>query len=943
MLRRRSVRLRIVVLVLVPVIALIGLYGLLLSLSVSSLISLRNAETVRGDVASPVTNVQLQLSREREVALEYLAKPTRYWLGQLLSQESRSDSAIGAYDNVTVAVLARGTAGERLAVKAWSAQLGTLRELRGTVVADAVSRVGAANSYSKIVNSGNNVINQALLPLLATPGVIQASDVLVLEQSLEAEGEESSLFLADLTAHSYPGADQQLITALIVQRKDLWNQGIAGLAPAYGKYFTADIPASATARMTAMENRIETGPRTALQISPDAWNSATHAYNEGFVTALRNAAGALRDTAAGQARGLVIRLVLIAVLGLLAIIAAITVAVIISRTLLRELNDLRISAIALSSQRLPAVLGRLRAGAEVDVERETPQLETEDNEIGELRRAINYTARTAIGAAVDEVAIRRGVNDMFKNLARRNQSLLTRQLELLDAMERRVHDPEELGDLFKVDHLTTRMRRHAEGLLIVAGGSSGRVWREPVPVIDVMRAAVAEVEDYTRIRVSSRSNASVAGHAVADIIHLLAELVENATTFSPANTPVRIESDNVAKGLIVEIEDRGLGMSDEQVARINVRLNDPPSFDLSGSEQLGLYIAGQLARRHNVKITMRSSAYGGVIAVVLIPSALIIDAGFDEPPTLAGIRELGGRPVPQLPAATTHVHGDTALPDFPAAMAGAGYAASTDYAAGTGYLVNLEAAATAMTAPAGSGTGQVGPLKPFSSAGEVAAPDGADGWPAIDDTLAEHAGIAEQRPEPVPALLNLSVQPNDQAESSEPEQPVVESVASRWPDYMPISPASVPASTTGWLNLPGYQPETAAGEKPAGLGDSPDDEVLGLPKRQPSLPVREPDSDDLALTGFEGLPVRVRQANLAAQLRQVDDHHDERHDDRSARARHFVPAPDMAAEPAAHASGDEPGSSPEAARNLMSALQRGWERGRSAAEHLPDELDGEQS
>jgi hypothetical protein len=194
------------------------------------------------------------------------------------------------------------------------------------------------------------------------------------------------------------------------------------------------------------------------------------------------------------------------------------------------------------------------------------------------------------------------------------------------------------------------MRRHAEGLLIVAGGSSGRAWREPVPIVDVMRAAAAEVEDYTRIRVTSRTGAALAGHAVADIIHLLAELVENAATFSPASTPVRVDGERVARGVVVEIEDRGLGMGEEQLAGINATLADPPLFDLSGSDQLGLFIAGQLGRRHDVKLTLRSSAYGGVTAVVLIPDDLIVDTGEpQEPLPIAGIRELGGRPVPELP------------------------------------------------------------------------------------------------------------------------------------------------------------------------------------------------------------------------------------------------------------------------------------------------------
>jgi anti-sigma regulatory factor (Ser/Thr protein kinase) len=981
MLRRRSVRLRIVVLVLVPVIALIGLYGLLVTLSLNSYVSLREAETVRGDITTPVTNIQLQVSRERMVALAYLANPTRYRLSQLLTQEGKSDGAIRKYDDVTAAALAKGVAAERLAIRTWSAELGTLGELRGTVVSVGLSRAAAATSYSAIVSGGNNVINQALLPLLATPGVIQANDLLVLEQSLQSEGEESNLFLADLTVHSYPVADQRMITQLIVQHRELWDQAMTGLAPEYRAIFGRDIPAGATGRLTAMENQITTGPKAALRISPAEWNAATHSYNAGFITALHNAANALRGTTVSQARGLVLRLLLIGVLGLLAIIGAITVAIIIGRTLLRELNDLRTSAIALSSQRLPAVLSRLRAGAEVDIEAETPQLEVVENEIGDLRQAINFTARAAIGAAIDEVAIRRGVNDMFRNLARRSQSLLTRQLELLDSMERRVDDPEELADLFRVDHLTTRMRRHAEGLLIVAGGSSGRIWREPVPVIDVMRAAVAEVEDYTRIRVTSRSNASVAGHAVADIIHLLAELVENATTFSPANTPVRIESDNVAKGLIVEIEDRGLGMSDEQIAQINVRLTEPPLFDLSGSEQLGLYITGQLASRHNVKITMRGSAYGGVIAVVLIPSGLIVDAGYDEPPTLVGIRELGGRPVPQLPAPARHLDGGTIVPDTVAALL-EDRTASVDYAGSSGYLVNLEAAATAITAPARPGTGPLSPLEPPSPLeplspleppeepqplGLPSAPAAAADWMPADDARPDRAAFESLSSEPVPHLLNLSAPPKNQADVSVDTQPVTETSSVGWPDYGASSPASTLGGSSGWLNLPGSQPDLTAARHLDSLDDwassefsySPDDEAPdayagysgysgprddapALPRRQPLLPEPEPQQDTLA--GLEGLPVRVRQANLAPQLRKEerkDERQEERGESRPMSTYQYVPAPEMPGEQP-DTTQPEAGEA-EAARNFMSALQRGWERGRSMADQLTDDADGEHS
>src|SRR5262249_47222668 len=178
----------------------------------------------------------------------------------------------------------------------------------------------------------------------------------------------------------------------------------------------------------------------------------------------------------------------------LAILAAVGVGIILGRGLIRQLNDLRQSAVKLSVEQLPAAITRLRSGEEVNVGAEVPRLALGGDEVGQGSEAFKAAARAAISSAVDEIKIRQGVNDVFRSLARRNQSLLTRQLQLLDSMERRVHDPEQLADLFRVDHMTTRMRRHAEGLLIVAGGSSGRTWPRPVPVVGVLRAARAAGE-----------------------------------------------------------------------------------------------------------------------------------------------------------------------------------------------------------------------------------------------------------------------------------------------------------------------------------------------------------------------------------------------------------------------------------------------------------------
>jgi hypothetical protein len=191
-------------------------------------------------------------------------------------------------------------------------------------------------------------------------------------------------------------------------------------------------------------------------------------------------------------------------------------------------------------------------------------------------------------------------------------------------MERRTSDPKALAELFRLDHLTTRMRRHAESLIILSGATPGRGWRDPVPVVDVLRAAVAEVEDYVRVDVVSESQDLVAGNVVNDVIHLVAELIENATVFSPPNTRVEVRADRVGTGLVAEIEDRGLGLSADDLGDINRRLASPPEFDLADSDQLGLFVVGRLAARHHIKVSLRPSVYGGITAILLLPFGVIV-------------------------------------------------------------------------------------------------------------------------------------------------------------------------------------------------------------------------------------------------------------------------------------------------------------------------------
>jgi hypothetical protein len=192
-------------------------------------------------------------------------------------------------------------------------------------------------------------------------------------------------------------------------------------------------------------------------------------------------------------------------------------------------------------------------------------------------------------------------------------------------MERRTEDTDELADLFRLDHLTTRMRRHAEGLVILSGAAPSRQWRKPIQLMDVVRAAVAEVEDYERIEVRRLPRVAVTGPAVADLTHLVAELLENATVFSPPHTAVQVIGERVPNGFTLEIHDRGLGMAAEALLDANLRLAETPEFELSDTDRLGLFVVSRLAQRQNIRVSLQPSPYGGITAVVLIPDTLLTD------------------------------------------------------------------------------------------------------------------------------------------------------------------------------------------------------------------------------------------------------------------------------------------------------------------------------
>ena len=320
-----------------------------------------------------------------------------------------------------------------------------------------------------------------------------------------------------------------------------------------------------------------------------------------------------------------------------------------SYKLSRDIAALASSAQRSADEQLPQLLERLRSGETPASVPQTPQSRPRPRnaEIARALAAVSSLEQTAVGAAAGEAGLRDGLRQVFVSLARRNQSLLQRQLRLIDALEQKAPDSAALADLFALDHLTTRMRRHAESLAILSGAAPGRSWTEPVPIIDVIRAAMAEVEDYRRVTVLTTSEDAVAAPAVADMIHLLAELIENATMFSPSGTRVEVRAERVANGFAVEVDDRGLGIEPAQLAEINRQLAQPPDFDLANADRLGLFVGAKLAARHSVRVSLRQSPYGGTTAIVLMPNSIIVLVSASASPgtsALPAARRATGRP-----------------------------------------------------------------------------------------------------------------------------------------------------------------------------------------------------------------------------------------------------------------------------------------------------------
>src|SRR6185437_6314377 len=419
---------------------------------------------------------------------------------------------------------------------------------------------------------------------------------------------------------------RELFVGSAANRRFLMSQALSLLTPSLRGDYVTLVNSAPYQQFEAMESQVTAGSGSApLPMDAKAWTTDSGIVLGAMLKAQTENGTRLSSLSASASNGLFTEAILAGGVGLVAVLVSVFLLIWFGRKITGDLGRLHSSVRGMAEERLPRVVDRLRRGEDVNVLAESPTPDPSSvREISQVAESFGTVQEAAVEAAVEQARLRKGVNQVFLNISMRNQSLLHRQLGMLDSMERRTSDPGALADLFRLDHLTTRMRRHAESLIILSGSTPGRGWREPVPIVDVLRAAVAEVEDYVRVDVLSESRDLVAGNAVNDVIHLVAELVENASTFSPPNTRIEVRADRVGTGLVAEIEDRGLGLSPSELDDINNRLASPPEFDLANSEQLGLFVVARLAARHGIKVALRQSVYGGTTAIVVAPFGVIV-------------------------------------------------------------------------------------------------------------------------------------------------------------------------------------------------------------------------------------------------------------------------------------------------------------------------------
>ncbi|MFD9870280.1 nitrate- and nitrite sensing domain-containing protein [Streptomyces niveus] len=941
--RGKSIRRKIVALLLVPLVSLTALWAFATTLTGREANQLLDVAYIIDKVGDPVENTVRVIQQERRQTLIYLADPRNSdSLAELRRQRAATDRAVTKIkanaENPSVRDEMSDTTSARLT--SLTDALDGLGALRRSVEKSTVTRGQALDFYNRLVDPCHNFL--ATLHALEDVELDKQARALVgVDRAQEMLSREDALVVSALITRRTTSDEIRLISDLVANRTLLYETNLDVLPASEREIFEQYWGGPGTQPLReAEEQLIAAGPgKDPASVDATRWQEMTNPVLESLAREGEAADERYQDRVEPAGFNVLVLAGIAGVLGFLALLVSLIVSVRVGRSLIRDLSGLRKEAHEVSGVRLPSVMRRLAAGEQVDVETEAPRLDYERDELGQVGQALNTLQRAAVEAAVKQAELRHGVSEVFVNLARRNQVLLHRQLTLLDTMERRTEDTDELADLFRLDHLTTRMRRHAEGLVILSGAAPSRQWRKPVQLMDVVRAAVAEVEDYERVEVRRLPRIGVGGPAVADLTHLVAELLENATVFSPPHTAVQVHGERVANGFTLEIHDRGLGMSSDDLLDANLRLAETPEFELSDTDRLGLFVVSRLAQRQNVRVSLQPSPYGGTTAIVFLPAALLTEApetqgtGFrldrqnlttengrgradgrlaslsQVPTALPGNRSVLDGPIELEPPLTGREFGERPVgaesvdgPGDHVDLAGAdlddtesergGIFRAREHLRDTGRGVRGREGGL----PRGPGLADL--HEQHRQAADHDGPQGREGRDA-----AEPLGFPEQLPRrsrKTPKLVADHGRRLDERGGAHPAtEPTPDEAAPLTPAPAP-SPAREPSSGSA----PAFAPTPAPASR------------LVTPTPEGAAAVTPDENGSPAPLG--GLPRRVRQASLAPQLKDA--------------------VRDAAEAPQADAPERDYERDADEVRNRMASLQRGWQRGRQ--QNNAEDTDG---
>ncbi|MEU2065040.1 nitrate- and nitrite sensing domain-containing protein [Streptomyces sp. NPDC013455] len=918
--RGKSIRRKIVALLLVPLVSLTAVWCFATVLTGREVTQLFRVSDVVENIGYPVEDTVRVLQQERRQSLVYLADPRASTaLSGLHRTRTATDRAIGTIrDNAADGDLRDDLdSDDSEHLTAVLDAFDGLDSLRRSVEQGAVTRAQALDRY-------NHLVDPCYALLAALDGIDdieidkEGRALVNITRARELLSREDALLGSSLVVGRLTRDETRDISDLVAQRTLLYDISLPLLPAAERERYEHFWRDSTTAPLRSAEQAVAAaGSGIPRQVGAKSWDSAAATVLDELGDLDDQVGDHFQDRVHPVAVSVIVQAAVAGLLGLVALLLSVVLSVRVGRSLIRDLRQLRLEAHEASGVRLPSVMRRLSAGEQVDVETEVPRLEYDKNEIGEVGQALNTLQRAAVEAAVKQAELRAGVSEVFVNLARRSQVLLHKQLTLLDTMERRTEDTDELADLFRLDHLTTRMRRHAEGLVILSGAAPSRQWRRPVQLMDVVRASVAEVEDYERIEVRRLPRIAVTGPAVADLTHLVAELLENATVFSPPHTAVQVLGERVANGFALELHDRGLGMTAEALLDANLRLAETPEFELSDTDRLGLFVVSRLAQRQNVRVSLQPSPYGGTTAVVFIPDTLLTD---DVPDTNGiGFRLDRERPANGAEPAVSRAGGQ---PQAPLRLPGL----PTSLLDGP---VELEAPVDLdvlddFPGALGDEDSERGGLfraRRPRPGDDQQAPAPADRLPR--DETADRGAVPLPRRQ-TPKLVSSHGKPvtGQRSRRGEPDPAPGAAVRPAHTD----GPAPLPARRRGTTPRRTGGPADRVADRAASPADGADEAPAtpALPRRTRSaapgagIPTdtapshrdtappagdRAPAGDPAPEPGTAPLPRRVRQASLAPQLKHGTERRAER-----------------AAEPADRDA--------EEVRSRMASLQRGWQRGR---------------